>query len=152
MVCSKNLFKLLTKSVKTICSLTFSKCLVVLRKECTWEEGVIFHVLTNFTIFFTLCFIFIGFDLKNTPFLKLHTLHKLCMIYIIYILCIIMFIYIRPYYARLAFVRFEHSVCRGSLMTTYIYVMKDKIYRVIHFCVGACRTLCFCKRELYKHL
>ena len=24
------------------------------------------------------------------------------------------------YYAYLAFVRFEHSVCRGSLMTTYI--------------------------------
>ena len=25
------------------------------------------------------------------------------------------------YYAHLASVRFEHSVCRGSLMTTYIY-------------------------------
>ena len=56
------------------------------------------------------------------------------------------------YYARLAFVRFEHSLCRGSPMTTYIYMMKDKIYRVIHCCVGACRTRCFCKRELYKHL
>ena len=29
--------------------------------------------------------------------------------------------YIRIYYAHLASVRFEHSVCRGSLMTTYIY-------------------------------
>ena len=27
----------------------------------------------------------------------------------------------RMYYARLASVRFEHSVCHGSLMTTYIY-------------------------------
>ena len=25
-------------------------------------------------------------------------------------------------YAHLASVRFEHSVCRGSLMTTYIYI------------------------------
>ena len=25
------------------------------------------------------------------------------------------------YYAHLASVRFEHSVCRGSLMTAYIY-------------------------------
>ena len=27
-----------------------------------------------------------------------------------------------PVYAHLASVRFEHSVCRGSLMTTYIYI------------------------------
>ena len=39
MVCSNNFFRLLTKSVKTICSLIFSKCLVVLSKECAWEEG-----------------------------------------------------------------------------------------------------------------
>ena len=26
------------------------------------------------------------------------------------------------YYAHLASVRFEHSVCRGSLMTIYIYI------------------------------
>ena len=31
-------------------------------------------------------------------------------------------IYKHIYYAHLASVRFEHSVCRGSLMTTYIYV------------------------------
>ena len=30
-------------------------------------------------------------------------------------------IYIYLYYAHLASVRFEHSVCRGSIMTTYIY-------------------------------
>ena len=30
--------------------------------------------------------------------------------------------YIYIYYAHLASVRFEHSVCRGSLMTTYIYI------------------------------
>ena len=27
------------------------------------------------------------------------------------------------YYAHLAFVRFEHSVCHGSLLTTYIYII-----------------------------
>ena len=31
------------------------------------------------------------------------------------------YIYIYIYYVLLAFVRFEHSMCRGSLMTTYIY-------------------------------
>ena len=31
-------------------------------------------------------------------------------------------------YAYLAFVRFEHSVCRGSLMTTYLYIF---IYKYI---------------------
>ena len=30
--------------------------------------------------------------------------------------------YIHIYYAHLASVRFEHSVCRGSLMTTNIYI------------------------------
>ena len=34
-------------------------------------------------------------------------------------ICIYIYIYI--YYVLLAFVRFEHSMCRGSLMTTYIY-------------------------------
>ena len=27
------------------------------------------------------------------------------------------------YYARLASMRLEHSVCRGSIMTTYIYFL-----------------------------
>ena len=33
-----------------------------------------------------------------------------------------MYMYMHIYYAHLASVRFEHSVCRGSLMTTYIYI------------------------------
>ena len=33
------------------------------------------------------------------------------------------------YYAHLASVRFQHSVCRGSLMATYIY-----IYIYIYIC------------------
>ena len=37
--------------------------------------------------------------------------------------------YIYIYYAHLASVRFEHSVCRGSLMTTYTYI---HIYYIIH--------------------
>ena len=31
-------------------------------------------------------------------------------------------------YTHLASVRFEHSVCRGSLMTTYIYIYIIYIY------------------------
>ena len=34
------------------------------------------------------------------------------------------------YYAYLASVGFEHSVCRGSLMTTYIYILRVYILRV----------------------
>ena len=33
-----------------------------------------------------------------------------------------LFSWLHMNYAHLAFVRFEHSVCRGSLMTTYIYI------------------------------
>ena len=33
-----------------------------------------------------------------------------------------LFSWLHIYYARLASVRFEHSVCRGSLMTTNIYI------------------------------
>ena len=33
-----------------------------------------------------------------------------------------MYMYMHIYYAHLASVRFEHSVCRGSLMTTYIHI------------------------------
>ena len=36
------------------------------------------------------------------------------------------------YYVHLASVRFEHSVCRGSLMTTYIYIY---IYTYIYIYV-----------------
>ena len=39
-----NLFRLSTKIVKTICSIIFPKCLVVLRKECACEVGDTFHV------------------------------------------------------------------------------------------------------------
>ena len=35
------------------------------------------------------------------------------------------YIYIYIYYAHLASVRFEHSVCRGSLMTIYIYIKRE---------------------------
>ena len=52
-------FGLLKKKIyklKTICSLIFPKCLVVLRKECAWEKGE--AVLTNFTVHVILCLIF----------------------------------------------------------------------------------------------
>ena len=38
-----------------------------------------------------------------------------------------LFLWLHIYYAHLAFVRFEHFGCRGSLMTTYIYIYKFKI-------------------------
>ena len=37
--------------------------------------------------------------------------------------------------AHLASVRFEHSVCRGSLMTTYIYIYIYIIYVCVCICV-----------------
>ena len=52
-------FGLLTKNtfrLKTICSLIFPKCLVVLNREYAWKEEEV--VLTNFTIHVTLCLIF----------------------------------------------------------------------------------------------
>ena len=40
------------------------------------------------------------------------------------------YIYIYIYYAHLASVRLEHSVCRGSLMATciYIYILQKYLY------------------------
>ena len=41
------------------------------------------------------------------------------------------------YYAHLAFVRFEHSVCRGSLTTTYILVIYIYMYVLKkHICMN----------------
>ena len=40
----------------------------------------------------------------------------------IYILYMCVYIYIYIYYAHFASVRFEHSVCPGSLVTTYDYI------------------------------
>ena len=39
-------------------------------------------------------------------------------------------------YAHLAFARFEHSVCRGSLMTTYIWIwMYMDVYGCVYICI-----------------
>ena len=49
-------------------------------------------------------------------------------IYVCKCICIYVYVYIYIYiciyiyYVLLAFVRFEHSMCRGSLTTTYIYI------------------------------
>ena len=40
-----------------------------------------------------------------------------------------LYIYIYIYIYILASVRFEHSVCRGSLMTSYIYAQLNRHYR-----------------------
>ena len=45
-----------------------------------------------------------------------------------------MYVYIYIYYAHLASVRFEHSVCRGSLMTTYIYIYIHTYTYPLHAC------------------
>ena len=48
------------------------------------------------------------------------------------------------YYVHLAFVRFEHSLCRGPLMTnyvyayTYIYIYKYFIYVHIYIRIYTC--------------
>ena len=42
-----------------------------------------------------------------------------------------LFSWLHIYYAHLVFVRSEHSVCRGSLMTTYIYIYLTSIYTII---------------------
>ena len=39
-----------------------------------------------------------------------------------YTLLISLFSWLHIYYAHLAYVRFEHSVCRRSFITTYIYI------------------------------
>ena len=39
-------------------------------------------------------------------------------------------------YAHLASVGFEHSVCRGSLMTTYIFKYIFYIYKYIYIYIG----------------
>ena len=41
-----------------------------------------------------------------------------------------LFSWLHIYYAHLASVRFEHSVCRGSLMTTCVYVYMYCIYYI----------------------
>ena len=41
----------------------------------------------------------------------------------IYILYTHIYMITYVYYAHLAFVRFEHSACRGSLMATYITLL-----------------------------
>ena len=57
-----------------------------------------------------------------------HELHKTILVITGRAHCFHDYIYI--YYAHLASVRFQHSVCRGSLMTTYIY-----IYIYIYICI-----------------
>ena len=44
-------------------------------------------------------------------------------------------IYIYIYYAHLVFVEFDHSVCRGSLMTTYITLLVWLVeHSLVHWC------------------
>ena len=80
MVCSKNFFRILTKSVKIIYSRIFSKSLVVLRKECMLESGGKLLVLRTFIIHFNLYLVFIRvwpvedlFEIRHLD--KLHKLY-----------------------------------------------------------------------------
>ena len=50
----------------------------------------------------------------------------------VYIVIIYIYIYIYIYYAHLAFVRFEHSVWRGSLMTTFLYIYNVRLIITIY--------------------
>ena len=43
----EKLFQTINKVVKIICSLILTKCLVVLKKECVWEDGrfdILYHL------------------------------------------------------------------------------------------------------------
>ena len=95
MVCSKNFFRLLTKGVKTIYSTIFPKCVVVLRRECAYKKGSKFHILTNFTIHFTLSLIFIRIWTKED--LPFGTRQIARIIYIFIYIYIYLYLYIFMY-------------------------------------------------------
>ena len=64
------------------------------------------------------------------------------------------------YVTHLVFVRFEHSVCRGSLMTTYIYTQVmyvlqlnsarcRKTEQCIYMIAGNTNKLIYCNSEFH---
>ena len=66
------------------------------------------------------------------------------------------------YYAHLASVRFEHSVCSGSLMATYIHINNIKLrtcrvisdYRAIYYVLRNISSRClevFSKKDVLKN-
>ena len=54
-----------------------------------------------------------------------------------------LFSWLHIYYAHLAFVRFEHSVCCRSLITTYIYINIYYVY-IIYYIDKLCDHLALC--------
>ena len=57
-----------------------------------------------------------------------------------------LFSWLHTYYAHLASVRFEHSVCRGSLMTTYDH------YRYVHICIHVIYISLFIYMYICKYI
>ena len=55
------------------------------------------------------------------------------------------------YYAHLAFVRFEHFKCHGSLMTTYIYTYKY-IYIYIYIYIYKCNMYVYIYVYIYIYI
>ena len=86
----------------------------------------------------------------------------LCSCNLLFMHCFLFHIlYIYIYYAHLASVRFEHSVCLGSLMTISIYiyiiccifcVLLYKLYLVIIFYYFLLRIFTYCLELLRKLL
>ena len=62
-------------------------------------------------------------------------------IYIFMYIYIYIYILLHIYYAHLAFVRFDHYVCHGSLMTTYIMLLAQLVENSLVHCQKQCVTV-----------
>ena len=97
--------------------------------SCTWVDDVRLHIGSLMTTYITLLALLFEHSLvhwyqqcvtvHHVP--KCMSCHKAIVVITGRAHCFHDYIYI--YYAHLASVRFEHSVCRGSLMTTYITLL-----------------------------
>ena len=93
-------------------------CTEEVMRMTTWEEGVRFHFLTNFTIHFTLCLIFISVWPKEDLFFKItkitqniYYIYTLYMCVCIYICVYICFVYIYLYYIYICIYNIYIYVC-----------------------------------------
>ena len=116
----KKILRLLTKHVKPICKLFFSKCLVVQGKGFTWEKGEgKFHVWTYFIINFTLCLIFLKVCSKDDPPFQIRQITRIIYyIMLYYIILYNMFFFIHSLIYLLS-----------TLVTSRIYI---RIYKKIY--------------------
>ena len=89
----------------------------------TWEEGVRFHFLTNFTIHFTLCLIFISVWPKEDLFFKITKItQNIYYIYTLYI-CVCVYIYVYIYVLYISIYIIYIYVYILYLISIYMYVV-----------------------------